>query len=154
MAEEKVDKRFAQARYISSQKEEEVYSQLGSVDSKRMFMFKFWRERELENPGLQKEYYSRVKYANNHLEGPGEKGWGTDRGRVYIVYGEPSETIRRTSSSGDEPFEIWIYHGLEGGGRFLFVDELGNDDYELVSSTVRGEIYDPTWDEYLHILVE
>ncbi len=154
MPEEIVDKRFEQAKYIINKKTIGIYESIDSVQSKRLVMYKFWHEKEMGDPDFQQEYYARVDYANEHFREFGKEGWRTDRGRVYVVYGKPSESISRISSARDEPFEIWIYHELEGGVRFLFVDELGFDSYRLVSSTLRGEIYDPAWDEYLNILVE
>ncbi len=146
MSEEEVDKRFEEAHYIATRKEIQIFNSLTNIDSKRMYLFRFWREREQEGEGLRNEYYHRVAYANEQFPFINMDGWKTDRGRVYIKYGEPDVIERRPNTSGDRPYVIWIYHDLEGGCKFLFVDESGFGDYKLKSSTLRGEVYDPSFD--------
>lgn len=146
MSEEEVDRRFEEAHYVATRKEIQIFNSLTNIDSKRMYLFRFWRERELEGKGLKKEYYDRVAYANDQFPFINTDGWKTDRGRVYIKYGEPDVIERRPSTSGDRPYVIWVYHDIEGGCKFLFVDESGFGDYKLKSSTLRGEIYDPSYD--------
>jgi len=44
-----------------------------------------------------------------------------------------------------KPYEIWYYNRIEGGVLFIFGDLTGYNDYELLSSTKRGEIRDDNW---------
>ncbi len=154
ITEEEVDRKFDQIQYISRKRDTNVYKTLTDVEAKRLFMFKFWDEKEAEKEGLQSEYYERVDYANENYgfatSRTGANGWKSDRGRVYILYGEPDRIITKPSTSQRRPYEIWEYHELQGGGRFLFVDENGFGDFRLRSSTIRGELYDPAWDDYLN----
>ena len=155
MPEQDVDVKFDQITYITQQRQAGVYNSLTDVEAKRLFMFKFWREKEKEKDGLQDEYYERVSYANENYsfarsKTSGANGWKTDRGRVYILYGEPDRVISKPNTVQRRPYEQWQYHELQGGGLFLFVDESGYGDFQLRSSTIRGELYDPTWDEYLY----
>jgi hypothetical protein len=48
-----------------------------------------------------------------------------------------------------KPYQTWYYYGLEKGVEFIFVDRLGNGDYQLVHSTKRGELQDENWQSYL-----
>ncbi|MEL6823213.1 MAG: GWxTD domain-containing protein, partial [Calditrichota bacterium] len=109
--------------------------------------YDFWNRREKSSPGLQNEYYGRIDEANAKFGYSGLAGWKTDMGRVHIVYGPPSEIERFPSDMRTRPYEIWYYYELEGGTQFIFVDVNGYDDYRLVTSTVRNEIYDPNWKE-------
>ncbi len=150
MAEPRIDEKFDQAIYIASQEERDIYAQLSELENKRFFLFKFWFDREVHNPGLEKEYYQRVEYANENFRFYNNMGWKSDRGRVHVIYGFPDQVLRHPLNPDARPFVVWFYHDLEGGARFLFVDESGFRDYKLMSSTMRGEIYDPSWDELLY----
>ena len=97
------------------------------------------------------EHYSRVAYANLFFQPENKKveGWQTDRGRVYILYGEPDQYERRPVGASENPYEIWYYNDLQGGVEFDFVDMTGFGDYKLVNSTMRDELSDPNWRNYI-----
>ncbi|NIN01253.1 MAG: GWxTD domain-containing protein [candidate division Zixibacteria bacterium] len=150
------------AEQIKSFKQEVVYIALpGELDmfdqlnfqGKKSFMDEFWRKRDSdpETPENESklEHYRRLNYANAQFSRTRESndGWNTDMGRVYIVYGEPSEIERHVSSRGSKPREQWNYHELEGGAYFIFVDEDGYGVYRLVHSNYKGEINDSQWEE-------
>ncbi|MFW6173922.1 MAG: GWxTD domain-containing protein, partial [Elusimicrobiota bacterium] len=64
------------------------------------------------------EFYRRLKYAETQLEGP-----NSDRGRIYILLGEPFE-IRNFSGYEDVvDCELWIYHaeGRPGLPPFMYL---------------------------------
>ena len=92
-----------------------------------------------------RKYFERVKKANTQYTTIQQKGWKTDRGRVLLVFGEPSEIERYPNQVDTKPYEIWNYHELEGGVIFVFADLTGFSDYQLIHSTKRGEISDPNW---------
>ncbi len=89
-------------RYITSKKEFEniIYSK-----TPRENFENFWlsiagnKERAKQ---LIRSYYSRVEYANK-LFGSYKEGWKTDRGMIYIIYGQPNVVYK--SDEG----ESWIY---------------------------------------------
>jgi hypothetical protein len=62
-----------------------------------------------------------------------------------MTYGEPSEIERFPNETESKPYEIWYYHELEGGVKFVFADLSGYSDYQLVHSTMRGELQDENW---------
>ena len=146
-------KRFKQeVVYIALPGELEMFDQL-NFPGKKSFMDEFWRKRDSdpETPEneFKLEHYRRLNYANAQFSRTRESndGWNTDMGRVYIVYGEPSEIERHVSSRGSKPREQWNYHELEGGAYFIFVDEDGYGVYRLVHSNYKGEIHDSQWEE-------
>ncbi len=81
----------------------------------------------------------------------GKEGWKTDRGRVYIMYGEPNEIERYPNQTQTRPYEIWSYYDLEGGVRFVFGDITGFADYQLLHSTKRGELRDQYWERRISV---
>jgi hypothetical protein len=75
-------------------------------------------------------YYGRVQYANEHFR-TNHEGWDTDRGHIYILYGEPTDIERHPFEAGSYPYEVWYYSQL--AKRFMFVDYTGFGDYSLVT---------------------
>ena len=73
------------------------------------------------------------------------EGWKSDRGRVFLMYGEPSEIERFPNQQNTKPYEIWHYNEIQGGVIFVFADLTGFSRYTLVHSTMRGEVSDQNW---------
>lgn len=149
MGEEELDQAFQIAKYIASSAEVSQFESLKDADAKRNFLFNFWRNRDLEpetkDNEFKREYYKRVDYANQVFGSFNRKGSLTDRGRVYIVYGAPSEINRFPSEVDTKPYEQWTYEEIEGGVIFIFADLNGFGDYKLLHSTKRGELRDENW---------
>lgn len=94
----------------------------------------FWKEKDptpsTEINEFKREYYRRIDYANTHFKEM-RKGWTTDRGKIYIIYGPPDEVESHPYELYSSPYEIWYYYGR--GLKFIFVDEHGIGDYRLLS---------------------
>ncbi len=149
MSEEELDDMFMKSKYIATSAEIEKYNKLNTIEGKRSFLNNFWLARD-PNPSTPeneffKEYLQRIEVANQKYGAMGRTGWKTDRGRVYLIYGEPSEIERYPNQLETRPYEIWQYNGIEGGVYFVFADLTGFNDYVLVHSTKRGEIRDDNW---------
>ncbi len=149
MSEEELDDLYSKAKYIALQSEMDQYDLLTNLEGKREFIFNFWEARS--NDPLVSENYSylayleRVKESNAKYGAMGKKGWKTDRGRVYIMYGEPNEIERYPNEPQTRPYEKWNYNDIEGGVQFIFGDITGFSDYQLIHSTKRGELRDEYW---------
>ncbi len=93
----------------------------------------FWKEKDPTPDTPENEFYEehirRFEFANERFGTPFSEGWKSDRGRIYIVYGEPDqvETYPHETSAGAT--EVWRYNNL--GRRFVFVDDTGFGDYRL-----------------------
>jgi GWxTD domain-containing protein len=157
MEESELDEDFRSARYISMDSEIKEYEALSRTNdeksrlaAKRNFLYSFWKKRA-EGAGTlsRKVYMQRVENANDRFSGSFRKGWHTDRGRVSILYGEPSEIDRYPSTPESNPYEIWTYHQIQGGVVFVFVDRSGFGDWTLVHSTHRSELRDDNWQQYV-----
>lgn len=149
MEEKELDDHFDLAKYIATDQEKDQYEELDSINAKRKFLFNFWvkRDDQPETPQLEllEKYKSLVDYANLNFRTLGKKGYRTDRGRVYLIYGKPDQIERYTSDSELKPYVIWYYHSIEGGVNFIFGDIKGYSDYNLLHSSKRGEVYDQNW---------
>ncbi len=148
-SEEECDDIFEKSRYIATSREIEQYKKLDSINTKRDFLYRFWKLRDLE-PETEKfefkdKYFAGVEYCNTKYGTFNKKGYKTDRGRVYLLYGEPDQVDMYPNETNMKPYEIWYYNQIEGGVLFIFGDLTGYNDYELLSSTKRGEIRDDTW---------
>ena len=132
-----------QLRYIA--REDQIRELKNAPEEKREELWReFWENKD-PTPGtpqneLKKEYYRRIRYANENFSNFGQNGWKSDMGAIYIIYGPPSEIERHPYEFTSKPYEIWWYYAINR--KFLFVDENGFGDYRL---------YYPDWyDEGLH----
>jgi GWxTD domain-containing protein len=149
MSEEELDDLFNKSKYIASESEKDKYEALTTVDAKREFMYTFWKDRD-ENQSDDKnqyfqDYLARLNDANAKFSAAKKDGWKTDRGRVFLIYGPPSEIERYPNQIETKPYEIWKYESLDGGVIFVFGDITGYNDYQLLHSTKRGEMRDDYW---------
>jgi GWxTD domain-containing protein len=131
-------------RYILTKQQSDQVKRLTS-DGKREFLRNYWLEQERVKAGEGNRYFARVTEANRRYSFLKRPGWRTDRGRVFILYGEPERTQRNYATSNLPDHEVWEYDQLDGGAVFVFADRSGFGDLDLVHSTKRGEIYNPNW---------
>ena len=153
MQEAELKTYFDKIKYISLKEEQKIFKKL-DLDGKREFLKNFWKQRDPQPATLineRKEEYSRLlEYANKNFSLGMKQGWKTDRGRVLLVYGQPSEIERFPSDSNSKAYQIWRYYEIEGGVEFVFVDIMRFRDFRLVHSTYSGEIQEYGWrDKYL-----
>jgi GWxTD domain-containing protein len=142
--------------YIITDEERKAFKNLSNDEEREAFIENFWLRRN-PNPDspeneFREEHYRRIAYANEHFAA-GKPGWKTDRGRIYIEYGQ-ADSIDAHPSGGsyqrpmDEgggetstfPFEVWHYRYLAGVGENIdieFVDTCMCGDYHFTID--RGE---------------
>ncbi len=153
LTKEELKKEFQYAKYIASRQEERIFKNLEDANAMRKFLTQFWYRRDKiagsSYGTFRREYLRRVQEANERFRSMGKEGWQTDRGRVLIIYGEPDEYERHPSSMDLLPYVIWYYHNLEGGAEFIFADQRGFGEYELIHSTYRKELQNPNWQEII-----
>ena len=155
MSEEEIDDLFDKSKYIATNPEVDKYKALSTEEAKREFTYNFWKARD-ENPSDDRNetyvnYTKRVNDSNGRFSALGKDGWKTDRGRVFIIYGEPSEIERHPNETDTRPYEIWKYESIEGGVYFVFGDLTGFNAYQLLHSTKRGELRDDYWQRRIAI---
>lgn len=150
---EELGDEFYRARYLATEAEVTGFAKLGTADARREFMAIFWAEVERGRRGISEvtrmSYLQRVGVANQRFRVHGREGWQSDRGRVYLVYGEPDDIERVPSNEDAKPYEIWSYNQIESGVQFIFIDRSGFGEYILAHSTKRGELQDESWQRLL-----
>ncbi len=119
-------------KYIMSEDEYSRFTHARQGEKEKIFR-EYWKKRD-PTPGtayneLEAEYFSRADYAMTHLGTVGQpNGLESDRGRIYMVYGPPSEIQHDVLPSGP-PREIWEYDTLHK--RFVFTDPTRQGNYRL-----------------------
>ena len=115
----------------------------------RKFIQLYWTKTSPDSPyDAWLKYKAQVNlvehlYANNFQE-----GFETDRGRVYLQYGSPTNIVKRDFSASEYPYEIWQYNeiGRFSNKRFIFYNpDLVNNAYRLLHSDMVGELKNPAW---------
>jgi GWxTD domain-containing protein len=104
-----------------------------NYNEKLGYFKRFWKRvdpnPETEKNELMDEYYLRVNTANQNFSTLSQDGWLTDRGRIFIKFGEPDDIERHPFEINSQPYEIWRYYGLRKV--FLFIDRTNFGDYYL-----------------------
>ncbi len=134
--------------YIITPKERAVFKKLETDKEQDMFIEEFWRHRD-PTPGtprneFKEEHYRRIDYANKNFGRYSPfAGWATERGRYYIILGEPEYIEKHMDHNVTHPMEIWYYQGKPQLGqapffRLTFFRRQGVGDYELYSPMIDG----------------
>jgi GWxTD domain-containing protein len=134
--------------YIITPVERDVFLKLQTDRERDLFIDAFWKHRDptpdTPDNEFKTEHYRRINYAN-HFYGRSSPipGWRTDRGRIYIILGEPNDVQRFEGKSGIYPTEIWFYQnkadlGLPPGFYVMFFQQGGQGDYKLYSPSKDG----------------
>ncbi|HVS14644.1 MAG TPA: GWxTD domain-containing protein [Thermoanaerobaculia bacterium] len=101
---------------IATEAERAGYLRLESDEAARQFIERFWEERGT----LRQVYEQRAAEADKRYTEGTVPGRRTDRGAIYILYGEPEETsYEEHRNIDDPPVELWRYPkqaspGLDG----------------------------------------
>lgn len=135
-----LDAAIAQLRYIAKDREIRAMRNAPTQEEKLRLFREFWARRD-PTPGTRRnermeEYYYRVAYANQRYSRLRDAGWSTDRGEVFIRFGEPDFIEDHPFNYGTQPYQVWFYNRF--GRRFIFVDQTGMGDFRLLV---------PIWDE-------
>ena len=141
-------------RYIIMPDEKDVFRSLTTNEEKERFIEQFWFRRD-PDPNtafneFQEEHYRRIAYSNEWFYA-GTPGWLTDRGRIYIIHGEPDQIESHEAgesyydrdpqegggSTSTFPFIRWWYRHIDGIGdnvELEFVDKRYSGSYMLVDN--------------------
>ncbi len=137
---------------ISSPKENTfAINQLEMADTKLMqqYFYDFWQKRNAQNPELAWiNYKEEVRKVNESYTVGKKKGYLTERGRVYLKYGPPNQISKAYNEPSTYPYEIWQYYtlGNQSNRKFVFYcPEIGGNDFSLLHSDARGEVFESQW---------
>lgn len=132
-----------------------INSQLKDASYKNMqqFFLSFWQKRNPADPeSAWKKYHEVVLAVNEEFSCQNNKGYETERGRVYLQYGAPNQRIQQTDNPTSLPYEIWQYYSAAGQSnlKFVFISRsLATCLFTLVQSTAIGEVINVNWQQQL-----
>ncbi len=102
--------------YIITDMEREVFLSIDTLEERQHLIEAFWRKRDPNRAAalneFKEEHYRRIDYANKFLgRETFRPGWKTDRGRYYIILGEPREIQRFEGYMELLSTHLWFYEG-------------------------------------------
>lgn len=147
---------------ISSEREQGIQENLlAAADEEQLkkYFYAFWQSRKpLAAQETWNEYHKQVRIANKLFSSGLSKGYKSDRGRVWLMYGQPSQVERRDMEPNMPPYIIWQYDNIvtsftvpQNNRIFIFGEfEPSTQIYKLIHSTAIGEINSPDWKQELY----
>ncbi len=149
-----LDQAFAPLAALAAPRELAAWPARGSDADKREFLTAFWRPRDPTPRTVGNErraqFYDGVTYANAFYGDPRRRlpGWQSDRGRVFLREGLPTQVLRRQQRGSVPAYEVWRY--FEPVGRYyLFVDRGAAGGFLLTRSNDDREAQVGRWREWL-----
>jgi len=137
-----------EVNYIIKSRERDVFLQLETDKEREIFIEAFWKQRD-PSPGspeneFRKEHYRRIAYVNKFFGRETTRpGWMTDRGRIYIILGDPIDVDRYENAEEHYPMIVWFYqgdvkYGLPSFFNVAFFKRRGIGEYILYSPVQDG----------------
>ena len=124
-----------------------------NIEIQRKYIQSFWSKTAKNKPYDEwMKYKAQVLFVENIYANNFQEGFETDRGRVYLKYGAPTNIIIKETSPSEYPYEIWQYNKIEkySNKRFVFYNpDLVNRAFRLLHSDMIGELKNPSWRQTL-----
>lgn len=125
----------SQLSYIAAPGEQSKLKKAKTMEERRTVFAEFWSQRDPtigtpENE-TKREFYHRINVADRQFSSMRREGWKSDRGRIYIIHGEPDQIDDEPYSPDVVPYQIWHYYREGRYRRFLFIDKSDDGDYRL-----------------------
>lgn len=183
LTDEQLDENIETLEPIASEAVKQfIRKELASAtrDVKLYFLYSFWRNEDPVAPqSAWQQYRTKLEYVNKKYSTSIKKGYQTDMGRVYLVYGAPSDVIdekfkassglkKRTlddiaATPGMEkrdadgvnylPYQMWRYDRTpfgETNRMFVFYAQQNDlSEYTLLHSNAKGERNEIYWEDVL-----
>lgn len=119
------------------------------VKTMQQFLLNFWTMRSPITPGQAwKDYLGAVKRVNASFGTTSYPGYRSDRGYVFLKYGQPDVIAESHNEPNAYPYEIWHYYAVanQRNKRFVFMSkDASTNDFHLIHSDVVGEINNYRW---------
>ncbi|KAA3634185.1 MAG: hypothetical protein DWP97_07625 [Calditrichaeota bacterium] len=126
----------SQIEMIADKNETEILKDKETFEERYNAFNTFWETKD-PTPGtyeneVKSEFYRRISVANQNFSYIYNNGWRTDRGRIYILYGEPDQVDDYPIVPDRRPYQEWHYYTGSQYRKFVFVDVNLDGDYRLV----------------------
>jgi GWxTD domain-containing protein len=124
---------LSKVRYIISSQERHAFLELPDPEKPR-FIEDFWKRRNPDptsgENAFKIEYFKRLEHATKIFPGEGIPGWMTDRGRIWILFGPPTDrNIQSLRDAANRCQEVWYY----GEFPVVFIDASCTGTFRLES---------------------
>src|SRR5438128_3430322 len=128
------DRQFlADVEPIVQDSELDTFLMLETDPQRDIYITEFWRRRDAlqgtTNHTFRDQYYSRLEVVKEQF-----RNVSSDRSRIYLIHGEPSEIIDSQNCRLLQPLQVWKYLFISGMGhdiRFVFYVPRNGIDYKL-----------------------
>jgi GWxTD domain-containing protein len=149
LTEENAKEMRVQITALITPDEIKAYDTLKTLRERQQFFQRFWAARG--GASARREFMNRVSEADKLYASRSRRGYETDRGRVFLKYGKPTQVESVAGSQQSRPYEIWTYLNSSNQTEaiFVFIDRGSFGSYELVHSTAQGEPQNPNWRAFL-----
>ena len=141
---------YQMAHFLFTKHERKVFRSLVSPEARERFIRYFWEIRNpnpyADNNEFKLEIERRYDHVNRYLKEGNTPGWKTDRGRIYMLLGEPYQVEEQLVYNTPELHGLifWYYTSsdlaeMKGGDMglyILFVDTDGTKRYYIHTGDV------------------
>lgn len=141
---------------ISSSSEKSFAAQIIENETEyvmQQYLYSFWEKRNQNEPFEDfKKYMEIVRQVDEAYGNSVRRGYETDRGRVYLQYGEPNSIARDYNDPSAYPYEIWHYYEARNQRNIKFIfynTDLASNTFYLLHSTAIGEPNNYQWRLFL-----
>ncbi len=116
----------------------------------------YWSAKAPDNTKVAYDAYMKMARAvDRKFQSGFGAGFETDRGYIYLKYGQPTTVFGDKQDPVAPPYEIWTYNAIpelnQTHVKFIFYNpSLAPEDYRLLHSTANGEINNPRWQLILY----
>ena len=111
-------------RYLLTDDEYRLYGELASDEERRAFVRDFWKRLDPDpstpRNAFRERFVELARMADRLFDGPTGPGWRTDRGRILILLGVPSEVTRDAGGRHTGDREVWTYDRTSGPTEIVF----------------------------------
>jgi len=162
-----VDWAKSPVQYLMTKGEAAAWKNIQSDGQAQTLVELFWARRD-PTPGtvvneFKDDFDARVKYADGHFTSARTPGSMTDRGKIFILFGPPTQPVQRSGTgpqstilttptmatstdSSAQPFsprQLWVYEAVKSPelkklnvprAEFGFVDQYGTEQWSLERS--------------------
>lgn len=142
--------------HTANSQEKNFIKVLNKYEQKKNYLYSFFEKRRKADQtvlALWKNYQLTLKYVNSKYESLSREGWETDRGRVILKYGMPSDIELKLSETNLLPHEIWYYDrlGVQTNVIFVFFEkDMSTGEFYLLHSSKYGEKSNTRWESQLN----
>jgi GWxTD domain-containing protein len=127
-----------------------------NIEAQRRELLNYWINANPNQPEQAYNDYMKVARAIDKEYANGFRtGFETDRGRMYMKYGQPNDILSVEDDPTAPPYEIWLYQKVEQtkqtNVKLLFYNPtLVSNGHILLHTNLRGETNNPQWKTTLY----